>query len=71
MATDTTSAHSTFVKILAEVGGVSVMAILADTNDEIGSVLVAIMVGWVILALMTNTAVQGILTDFQTKLTSG
>lgn len=57
MATKTKSApaaHETFVVILAEVIGVSLLAILADASDSFGKIAVAIMAGWLLIFLMTN-----------------
>jgi hypothetical protein len=61
--TKTATPHSIFVTILAEVLGISVMAIVADFNDTLGKIAVALMVGWLIIFLITNdqllTAIEG------------
>ena len=46
--------HDVFVTILGEVIGVSILAIVADTNDEMGKVAVALMSGWLLIFLMTH-----------------
>lgn len=46
--------HDVFVKILGEVIGVSVLAILADQNDDLGRVAVALMGGWLLIFIMTH-----------------
>jgi hypothetical protein len=46
--------HNVFVQILAEVIGVSLLAIIADASDALGKVAVALMAGWLLLFLMAN-----------------
>lgn len=46
--------HSVFVTILGEVIGVSILAIVADMNDDLGKVAVALMGGWLLIFLMTH-----------------
>jgi hypothetical protein len=48
------STHEIFVTILAEVIGVSLLAILADASDSLGKVAVALMAGWLLLFLISN-----------------
>jgi hypothetical protein len=47
-------AHSLLITTLAELVGVSILAILADTSDTVGKVAVALMAGWLLIFLMTN-----------------
>lgn len=55
MTTTTTQpGHDVFVKILGEVIGVSILAILADQNDDLGKVAVALMGGWLLIFLMSH-----------------
>ena len=46
--------HGVFVTILAEVIGVSILAIVADSSDSLGKIAVAIMAGWLLLFLINN-----------------
>lgn len=46
--------HDVFVTILGEVIGVSILAILADQNDDLGRVAVALMGGWLLIFVMTH-----------------
>jgi hypothetical protein len=46
--------HDVFVVILGEVIGVALLAIVADMNDELGRIAVALMVGWLLIFLMTH-----------------
>jgi hypothetical protein len=46
--------HDVFVTILGEVIGVSILAILADQNEDLGRVAVALMGGWLLIFLMTH-----------------
>lgn len=48
--------HSLIVTTLAEVIGVSILAILADSSDTIGKVAVAIMAGWLLIFLIGNAS---------------
>lgn len=48
--------HEVFVKILGEVVGVSILAILADSNDDLGKVAVALMGGWLLVFIMSHDA---------------
>lgn len=50
----TTPQHQVFVKIAGELIGISVLAVFADMNDDVGSVMVALMAGWFVLFLITN-----------------
>lgn len=57
-----TPQHQIFVKIAGELIGISVLAVFADMNDDVGSVMVALMVGWFILFLITNaTDISGVI----------
>lgn len=46
--------HSVLITTLAELIGVSVLAIAADTSDVIGKAAVALMFGWLLIFLMSN-----------------
>lgn len=53
--------HDVFVTILGELIGVSILAVIADTNEEMGKVAVALMGGWLLIFLMTHdTFLKGI-----------
>jgi len=57
--------HSVVVTTLAELIGVSILAILADTSDTIGRVAVALMAGWLVIFLISNA---GFVNSLTTKL---
>jgi hypothetical protein len=46
--------HSLIVTTLAELIGVSILAILADTSDVVGKAAVALMAGWLLIFLISN-----------------
>jgi hypothetical protein len=48
------TAHSVFVTALAELIGISVVAIFADMSDSVGKAAVAIMAGWLLIFLISN-----------------
>lgn len=48
------TAHSVIVTTLAELIGVSILAILADSSETFGKVAVAVMAGWLLIFLMLN-----------------
>jgi hypothetical protein len=48
------ASHDIFVTILAEVIGVSILAIVADTSNSLGKLAVALMAGWLLLFLISN-----------------
>jgi hypothetical protein len=50
------SAHSFLVATLGEIVGISILAIFADLSDTVGKVAVAIMCGWLLIFLMSNTS---------------
>lgn len=53
--------HDVFVVMLGELIGISILAIIADTNEELGKVAVALMGGWLLIFLMTHdTFLKGI-----------
>lgn len=52
--TEQPSTHSVIVITLAEVIGVSILAIFADSSEAIGKVAVALMAGWLLIFLMSN-----------------
>jgi hypothetical protein len=55
------SAHSVVITALAELIGISILAIFADTSDAIGKAAVAIMAGWLLIFLITNASwLQGL-----------
>lgn len=62
MATSTaTPQHQVFVKITGELIGISILAVFADMNDDLGSFMVVLMAGWFVLFLITNaTDISGI-----------
>lgn len=47
-------AHSVLVTTLAELIGVSILAIAADSSDAIGKFAVAVMAGWLLIFVITN-----------------
>lgn len=53
-STSVKTAHSFLVGLLGQLAGVSILAIFADANDEIGGFAVAIMAGWFLLFIMIN-----------------
>ena len=52
--TQAKAGHDVFVTILGELIGVSILAVIADTNEELGKVAVALMGGWLLVFLMTH-----------------
>lgn len=62
MATTTsTPQHQIFVKIAGELIGISILAVFADMNDDLGSIMVMLMIGWFVLFLMINaTDISGV-----------
>ena len=46
--------HDVFVVLLGEAIGIAIMAIVADINDNIGKIAVALMAAWLLIFLMTN-----------------
>lgn len=46
--------HTLFVQWTAEAIGFCLLAIVADFNDDLGGVIVAIMIGWFIIFAMNN-----------------
>lgn len=57
--------HSLIVTTLAELIGVSILAIVADSSEVLGKVAVALMVGWLLIFLMGNAQW---LSSFESKL---
>lgn len=56
-----TSAHALVITVLAEAAGVFTLAVIADMNDDMGGVMVALMVAWFVIFLMTNnTLIAGL-----------
>jgi hypothetical protein len=51
---DAQPGHDVFVVMLGEVIGVAILAIVADMNDNLGRVAVALMAGWLLIFLMTH-----------------
>lgn len=57
----TTPQHQIFVKIIGELIGISLLAVFADMNDDVGSLMVTLMAGWFVLFLIINaTDISGI-----------
>lgn len=48
------TSHDVYVTIIFELIGISLLAILADLNDELGKLLVIMMAGWFLFFLITN-----------------
>jgi hypothetical protein len=48
--------HSIFVTIVAELIGISIIAIAADLNEGLGQVLMWIMIGWLLVWLILNAS---------------
>jgi len=46
--------HDVFVSLLGEIIGIAILAVVADFNETIGKVAVALMVGWLLVFLITN-----------------
>lgn len=58
--------HAIFVKLVAEIIAIGLMAMLADMNDGLGGVLAMIMVGWLLVWLMLNAKeIQGLFGKLQ------
>lgn len=64
-----TSAHEAVVRISFELVGVALMAIAADTNETLGTVLVILMASFFFYWLMTHGAalIQKYTAPFNTK----
>lgn len=58
----TSDAHHAYVALIGEAIGVTVLAIIADMNDDAGKIVVAIMAGWFLLFLMIQAPVLAQLT---------
>lgn len=50
------TAHSLLVTTMAELIGISILAIVADVSDTAGKAAVALMAGWLLIFLMGNAA---------------
>jgi len=50
----TLTAHQTYMGLLGELIGIAVLAVIADLNEDVGKVAVAVMVGWFIIFLTIN-----------------
>lgn len=61
--TQTTDAHSVLVTALAELIGVSILAILADSSETMGKVAVALMAGWLLIFFISNAQWLGTVTN--------
>lgn len=55
-AKSTPTTHDELLVVMAEVIGVSLLAIFADSSDSFGRVAVAIMAAWFLLFLISNAA---------------
>lgn len=61
MASQSSGSHELYVTLLAELVGISVLAIVADMSDNFGRIAVALMGGWLFLFLISNDQfLQGI-----------
>lgn len=55
------TAHQLFMTFAGETIGVLIIAVFADLNDDLGRVLMVIMIGWFLLFLMINaTTLSGL-----------
>lgn len=64
--TSTSTGHSIIVTTMAEVIGISILAIIADSSDTGGKFAVALMIGWFLIFLMSGGA--GFVTELTSKL---
>jgi len=48
-------AHNIYVGLIGEIIGVMVIAVIADMNENVGKLMVTIMVGWLLLFLAINS----------------
>lgn len=46
--------HDIFVLLVGELIGVSLLAIVADINERMGTVVLALMLGWLLIFVITN-----------------
>lgn len=70
--TTTSPVHNIFITTLGELIGISVLAIIADQNDDLGKVAVALMAGWLLVFLWTNASfLQGLTGKFSQASQNG
>lgn len=48
--------HGVFTALAGEIIGVSLLAVFADLNDDLGHALVAVMIGWFLMFLIINAS---------------
>ena len=48
------ASHNVFVTILGEFVGVAILAVIADSSEDLGKVAVMLMAGWFLIFLMIN-----------------
>jgi hypothetical protein len=58
---DTQQSHQFFVTVLLEFMGVLAMTIIADVSDDVGNVLMVVMIGFFIIFLMNNLGPKTVL----------
>lgn len=46
--------HDVFVTLLGEFIGVGILAVLADSSDNLGKIAVALMAGWFLVFVITQ-----------------
>lgn len=46
--------HDVFIVMLGEFVGVGILAVIANSSDNLGKIAVALMAGWFLIALITN-----------------
>lgn len=52
-----TSGHEVFVVLLAEFVGIGILAVIADSSDNLGKIAVALMAGWFLIFVITNAPI--------------
>lgn len=48
--------HEVLVKLLGELVGVAILAIVADSSEQLGKIAVALMLSWLLVWVITNPA---------------
>lgn len=48
------SSHNAYVTIIFELIGISLLAVLADMNEELGKLLMVMMIGWLLFFLIIH-----------------
>lgn len=54
--TTTIDSHEVLVKLLGELVGVAILAIVADSSEQLGKIAVALMLSWLLVWVITNPA---------------